>query len=247
MSGPGPAERARAFVEREGDAIERARAEALCDRSRNPALLERLAVQPGEDLETATRLLRVCADAGLLASPLARSLGRVLLREQGDDGAWRPAGGDLDEALRRTGLLAGCFARAPFARPETLERAGDFLSTHWDPDRVSHGRLADLHAYAFFFANALHDRGDEILQWCGRELERGFRTRVFDAVATLRVLVDCDAHSLPGARFESGELLVALLTEQNGDGSFGQAEAAAGRVAETLDGLHALLHLRPSA
>ena len=240
------AERAQAFVEREGDALEGARAVALRNRSQNPALLERLAVQSADDLEGASRLLWLCTDASLLASPLARHLGGVLLRAQAADGAWRSPGDDLDAALRRTGLLAGCLARSPFARPEMLDAAGDFLAAHWDPDRVSDGRWAELRAYACYFANAPHERGDEVLQWCGRELERGFRTRVFDAVATMRVLVDCDAHSLPGASFASGELLVALLTEQGADGSFGSAAEAAARVASTLDGLHALVRFQPA-
>jgi len=46
--------------------------------------------------------------------------------------------------------------------------------------------------------------------------------------------------ALPGARFEPGELLVALLTEQAADGSYGVAEDPAARVETTLDGLHAL-------
>ena len=93
-------------------------------------------------------------------------------------------------------------------------------------------------------APAPDDASDETLQWCGRELERGFRARVFSAVDALGVLVDCDAHSLPGARFEPGELLVALLTEQAGDGSFGAAAEPGARVEPTLRGLHALVRFQ---
>lgn len=235
-----PAEAACAFVARNGDALALARARARQDRSRSPALLALLAELDVGSLRARERLLWLCSDAGLLRSDLARGLARALTREQGDDGAWRAAEMDEDEALRCTGRIAGCLARSPFARPETLDAAGDCLARSWDPDRVSNGRLADLHAYALFFANALHDASDEILQWCGRELERGFRTRTFSAVETLGVLVDCDAHCLPGARFAAGELLVALLTEQAPDGSFGRAAAAADRVESTLVGLHAL-------
>ena len=68
-----------------------------------------------------------------------------------------------------------------------------------------------------------HDAGDEILQWCGRELERGFRARRFSAVRTARVLTWCDAPVLPGAQLEPAELLDALLAEQAPDGGFGEA------------------------
>ena len=65
-----------------------------------------------------------------------------------------------------------------------------------------------------------HEDSDAILQWCGRELERGYRAGAFDAVRTARVLVDCDAPSLPGARLAAGELVAALLGEQAPDGGW---------------------------
>jgi hypothetical protein len=241
-------ERAFDFVVAHGDALAAARARALVDESTNQAVLPLLGEVPdATDLPACERALWLCMDLRLLASPFARALGRNLARGQGEEGAFRAPGAGDDEAVRCTGMLAGCLARSPFARPETLEAAGDFLSAHWDPDRVSNGRLADLRAHALFFANSLHDRADEVLQWCGRELERGFRMRSFDAVQTTRVLVDSDAHSLPGASFTPGELLVALLTEQALDGSFGVAGEPGDRVEATLDGLHALRRFQPAS
>ena len=240
--------RAAAFVLEHGDALAASRARALLGECRGSEALALYGDAPdASELVACERALRLCMELQQLAGDFAKALASGLARGQDADGAWRPAGADEDEVIRCTGVLAGCLARSPFARPETLDAAGNFLAAHWDPDRVSNGRLPDLHAYALYFANALHDHADEVLQWCGRELERGFRSRVFDAVQTLRVLVDADAHSLPGASFTPGELLVALLTEQAPDGSFGTAEPAAARVEATLDGLHALTRFQPAS
>ena len=224
--------RAAVFVASHGDPLAAARARALAGDA--PArdvlvLLPSFAADP--DRARAERILRICGDLRLLGAPGLRELCGWLADSQSDDGAWRAPGASDAEARCTTGMLAGQLAKTPFARPALLEAAGDFLAADWTPDRVSNGRWRELAAHAVFFANADHARGDEILQWCGRELERGFRTRV---------LVDCDAHSLPGARFESGELLVALVTEQAADGSFGVGESPDTRVEPTLDGLCAL-------
>ena len=64
------------------------------------------------------------------------------------------------------------------------------------------------------------DLADEALQWCGRELERGFRTGRFGPGAVARVFADCDAHALPGARLRAAEVLEALLAIQSPEGSF---------------------------
>ena len=105
-----------------------------------------------------------------------------------------------------------------------------------------------LAAFAHFFTNVHHDLADEALQWCGRELERGFRTRQFDAIATLRVLLYCDADALPGLRIETEELLDLLLAEQSDDGGFytaclGESAASQTRVAVTIESMRSLLAL----
>jgi hypothetical protein len=92
-------------------------------------------------------------------------------------------------------------------------------------------------AFATCFANVDHDASDAILQWCGRELGRGFVTRAFDAVRTARVLVSCDAHGLPGRSARARGPGDRSLTEQL------RGRIVRRRVAETLDGLVALRRL----
>ena len=105
------------------------------------------------------------------------------------------------------------------------------------------GRLASIAAFAHFFANGgAPDLSDEALQWCGRELERGFRTHRFESVQTFRVLFYCDAHALPGATLDAVELLDRLLDEQAADGGFAALDPGGppGRVAPTIDALMAI-------
>ena len=102
-----------------------------------------------------------------------------------------------------------------------------------------------LLAYAHFFTNVAHDLSDEALQWCGRALEKGFRSRQLDAVATVRVLLTCDAQALPGATFDVTELLERLLEEQAGDGGFAELSAGgpATRTTQTFDAMLGIVRL----
>ena len=75
------------------------------------------------------------------------------------------------------------------------------------------------------------DVADEALQWCGRELERGFRIGAFDAVRVARVFVLCDAPALPGARLAAAEVREALLRAQGPR----TAASAAGAPPRALD------------
>ena len=81
---------------------------------------------------------------------------------------------------------------------------------------------------------------DEALQWCGRELERGFRTGSIDAVRTARVFALCDAAALPGARLRADEVAAALLREQDSDGAFGAEPARLRATCEAALGLRQL-------
>jgi hypothetical protein len=111
------------------------------------------------------------------------------------------------------------------------------------PERVQGLAWGPLAAYAATFANVAHESSDAILQWCGRELERGFRSGAFGAARTARVLLDCDAPSLPGARLSFAEIVEGLLREQASDGGW-PAAAGASPVATTLDALAALSRIR---
>lgn len=240
MSGTGAArERAAGFVLVHGAPLERARARAALAGTGADTVLSLLGPPPSEVAALRDRLA-ICEELRALRSPSAQQCAEALAGLQRQDGGFGGASLALEERLRLTGSAGGSLARSPFARPETLEAAGSFLAAHFTPDLLQGFQWENLAAYAHYFSNALHEASDEILQWCGRELERGFRTREFDAVRTAQVLLRCDAHALPGARLEPQELVLALVTEQAGDGSFGTAGPPAGRVEATLQGLRAL-------
>jgi hypothetical protein len=200
--------------------------------------------------------LSVLADLRALGSDCAERTLAFLTREQQSDGSWGradpiaaaagPEGAEeraVSERLFATGMLAGFAARTPFARPELLDWAGRFLAGLWAPERVEGGRWSAIAAFAHFYANGGDpDNADGALQWCGRELERGFRTGRFDAGTTLRVLLYCDARALPGSTFDGVELLTGVLGEQAADGGFAELDPGGppGRVAPTLDALIAV-------
>lgn len=236
-------ERAASFAREHGDPLARARADALMGRAEAAAVLARVAEPDPSDLAGLERVLSVCEELHALRDPLARRCAEALEALQQQDGGFGEPRLALEQRLQLTGTVAGGLARFPFVRLETLDAAGSYLAAHFTPERLQGFRLDNLAAYARYFACAPHEASDAVLQWCGRELERGFRARAFDAVQTAHVLVLCDAHALPGARIGTEELLVGLLTEQASDGSFGAAPAPEDRVAPTLRGLRALAFL----
>jgi hypothetical protein len=190
-------------------------------------------------------VLGALADLRLLDSPLGRRLAEALARVQAEDGSFGAATSDADERVFATGRIGGWLSRLRSVRQELLDRAGDHLAARFTPESVGGFAWRPLAAHAQFFANVVHERSDEVLQWCGRELERGYRARRFDAVATARVLVDCGASSLPGARLDAGELVLALVSQQDAHGAIACAEAATpeSRALRTLDALAALVRL----
>jgi hypothetical protein len=237
--------RAAAFVATHGDALARARAAAqigAAPLAAALALLDPRIARGGPDAWLLA--LRVCDELGARGDLRAERACAELASAQREDGGFEVEG-DLDARLGYTGTAAGLLAKTPFARPELLDAAGGFLARHFAPERVQGFRYESLVAYASFFANAPHAESDAVLQWCGRELERGFRARAFDAVRTARVYAGCDAHALPGARIAQDELCAALRAEQSADGGFGLPVAPAGeRVEATLEALVALRHFR---
>ena len=198
----------------------------------------------------------VAADAGLLHGDWVERAVRALEARQAPDGAFRVRGpvvmepGDGDRAAFAadvffTGMVAGMLGRTPVSKADALERAGEFVVAHFSPDAVEHDGYSALMACSLFFTNVGHDRSDELLQWCGRALEKGFRSGRIDAVATMRVLLSCDAQAMPGATFDAVELLDRVLTEQAGDGGFAELSLAgpAGRTTQTFDAMLAIVRL----
>jgi hypothetical protein len=194
--------------------------------------------------------LLVAADAKVMHADWAEPAVRSLESRQSDDGAFRvPSSGQaavLEQAdVFWTGMVAGILGRTPVSRPSALEAAGEFLAERFNPEAVEQDGYTALIAYAHFFTNVAHDLSDEALQWCGRALEKGFRSRQVDAVATLRVLLTCDAQALPGATFDISELLERLLEEQAGDGGFAELSTGgvAARTTQTFDAMLAIVRL----
>ncbi len=247
--------RAAAFVEASGDPLERIAAWALIgarpvseavasleSTQRSDGSYAGFDASPGR-LAPTLRTLGVLDDLGALGQPTVERACAYLSRTQADDGGWRPEGGASEETtLFTTGMVAGYLAKTRWVRPDTLAAAGDYLAARWSPDRLRSGRSDGwpaIAAFAHFFANAAHDLADEALQWCGRELERGYRAHRFDAVQTARVFAYCDAGALPGTRIALAELVPGILADQAQDGGWLEpgVESACTRVARTLDAM----------
>lgn len=194
--------------------------------------------------------LLTVADARMLHAAWVERAVRFVESCQEPDGAYRvPAIGDAEAVAQAevfwTGMIAGILGRTPFSKTSHLEAAGVFLATRFTPDSVEHDGYAAMLAYAHFYTNVPDEEADEALQWCGRALEKGFRSRAVDAVATLRVLLTCDAQAMPGATFDVVELLEQLLEEQAGDGGFAElcADGPASRTTQTFDAMMAIVRL----
>lgn len=165
------AERAAAFVRAHGSALDRARAAVLVGAGPVAGALDALEAEgPAEGLFALQRALHVCDDLRALHAPLVERACAQLGATQAADGSWSDAAAD---PLCATGMLAGYLAKTRYARAQTLQSAADFLAARWSPDLVQGGQWRNIAAYAHLFANFDHERSDEILQWCGRELARG--------------------------------------------------------------------------
>lgn len=210
-----------------------------------PGLAELAADGEASALVGAVEALVVLADAGALAAPCVAPVADHLAGIQLEDGSWGRAGAPDEARLFATGMLAGHLARTLVVRPEVLARAGAFLEGLWSPERVSGRSWPALAAFGAWYSSASDDTADAALQWIGRELERGHRQGVYDAVHTVRVLLHCDASAVPGAALVPAALLEALLGEQGEDGGF--AELAIGpdavRVGPTIDAMLGTIRL----
>jgi hypothetical protein len=252
-------ERAVAFIEDCGDSFAVARARALAAGRAPDALplpertLQRAdgsigAEDPATgsgDLATLARVLGTAADLRSLHLPVIERACAYLETVQHGDGSWAEATDSETDRLVRTGMLAGHLGKTRFARAPALAAAGDYIAAHFTPDLLQGFNWPAIAAVANFFANVPHDAGDEVLQWAGRELERGFRAGRFDGVQTARVLLYAEAPSLPGGCVGAAEAVERLVSEQQGDGGWLRFDepTISARLEHSLDGLTALVRL----
>lgn len=243
---------ARAFVERHGDALARARLAllggalaaqdvrlALTIRRRAPDGYAR-SDDEGEPAGVAGTLaaLDVLEDAGVRSGPELESAVRHLARTQAADGSWKDGG--AGDRVVATGLVLARLARLRAASPRILSLADGFLSGAFSPERVEQGGWEAVAAFAAPAANGMLDCADEALQWCGRSLEKGVRSGEIPVLDAARVLLLCDAPSLPGSQLAAPELLLALPGAQSDDGGFGAPDATTPeRVESTILALRA--------
>jgi hypothetical protein len=250
-------ERALAFVEAFGDDFSAWRARTLAAREPVQACpLPAGAVQRSDgsfavseapdavrDLAALLRVIGALDDVRALHLPVVEHACVHLAATQAEDGSWGPAGAPEDERIFVTGMLGGHFGKTRFARARMLAAAGEYIAERFAPERVQNFAWRAIAAYAHYFANVPHEAGDSVLQWTGRELERGFRAGRFDAVQTARILLYADSPALPGGRVGAPEVVARILSEQAGDGGWLRPEdpASEARVAHTLDALAALV------
>jgi hypothetical protein len=240
--------RARAFVLANGDVLQQARADALFDAGARGAVCALLGAI--EDAAGAATAIAVLDAIGVRRGTEVERAVALLSAAQRDDGSWSFVGSpdDGDARVVTTARIAGHLAKTPCTRPRVLRAASSFLAAHWSPDRVQCGDPQAIAGFAQWYANTNDELSDAALQWCGRELERGFRTGAIDALASARVFALCDAQALPGARLTADEVVLSLAAAQSLDGGFGPAsESVASRVEATLDALAALQRLDPRA
>jgi hypothetical protein len=202
--------------------------------------------QPG-DLVGTLEALWVLSDWKALHVPFLNAAAEYLARHQGADGAWgKPTGGQPSAVSRilLSGLVAGFLGRSPLTRPEILSAAGGYLSQLWSVETIRRGGWPLVAAFALYYTNVHDEGGEAALPWVGRELERGLVEGDYGAGSVLRLLLHCDAATLPGATFEPDGLLATLLEEQGEDGGFDpHVLQDSQRVGPTLDAMLAILQL----
>jgi len=250
-------ERALAFIEESGDAfaVWRGRSllagqpvrecrlpDSVVQRS-DGSFVEGDADTEGSDLGLLLGVVGALDDLRALHLPDVERACEHLAANQADDGSWGPADATEAERITWTAMLAGLFAKTRCARASMLAAAGDYAAERFSPECVQDFAWDAIAAYTNCFANVPHEAGDSVLQWTGRELERGFRVGRFDAVRTARVLLYADAPAIPGGRLDAGEVLEQLFTEQAADGGWLRPEdpTRPARVAHSLDALTALV------
>jgi hypothetical protein len=177
----------------------------------------------------AEEALGVLDDLHILATTAAEPFCDYLTRAQQPDGSWsREGDGGEDATILATAMIAGHLGKTRCVRPACLENAGRFLAPRWSPDRVQGFVWESVAAWAHFFANVSHALSDEALQWCGRELERGYRAGRFDPASCARVLIWCDGAALPGGQLDAPELFAAVVAIVESDSTPTETAVASG-------------------
>lgn len=247
----GALDRAAAYVAARGDPLETLRARALLGEVAGAEVTARLAAEGALQPDAPDRILRslgMLDDLDQLSggpgSPV-EDVVRGLTARLGADGSFGAEDAPLDERIVRTGMLGGYLTKSLMLRPRIQSAIDAFLCRSWDPDRVKTGAWEPIAAYAHWYSLVDSELSDAALQWCGRELDRGFRTRQFDALQTGRVFVLCHAVALPGASLASGEVCEALCNEQTEDGGFALSARALGGdpVGAALDAMTILVRV----
>ena len=251
--------RAEGFVVRNAQPLEREFWETLLRRQGAAPLLAALAalqqdtgaLRPWRDdacedpaLTATLRALTWLDALGLLDHAVPERAVAWLLARQLPDGGWSEAAASDARRIALTGEVAGLLAKTPTARESALRRAEGFLARHWAVELVQGPSYPPILAYVHALAHLPSDLADEALQWCGRELERGFRTHAFEPVAVARVFLRARARALPGLQLEPAELVATLLAAQAPDGGW-SAEPGSARLDATLEAVEALLRLGP--
>ncbi len=247
-------ERARAWLDRNGSEGQRLLAAALLG-ERGPEEVERAfaaqqdaggaIAQPedpaAEPVLATVRGLDWLHAVGRGGGPVAERAAAFLAAEQAADGSWGCDAGE-EESLRieRTARVVAVLSHVRCVRPSVLARAADYLAGRWSADRLAAGGEAAVAAWFPALSQLPDAAGDEALQWCGRELEKGVRSGRFDPLRTAGLFVACHAHALPGARLRAAEAAAALLDRQAADGSW------PGGAGATLDAVRALRFLAPA-
>ncbi len=250
-----PLTRAARFVAQSAGELERSYCETLLRELPAQALLAALAKQQGEDgafapwrpldasSEAATRRALCWLGAlGLTDHAVPEAAVAYLATLQASDGGWGSPALPAELRVAVTGETTGLLARTPFARESALRRAEAFLARCYSPDLLQSGEYGPLLAYAHALASIDSELGDEALVWCGRELEKGWRSAHFTTLQLARVLLRARTKSLPGAQIEPSEVVSSLLAAQERDGGW-PAEQGADRVDATLEAVEALLRL----
>jgi hypothetical protein len=250
-----PLTRAARFVAQQAGELEHTYCETLLRERPASALLAALARRQAADgsfapwrpldanPEAASR--RALAWLGALAltdHALPEGAVAFLAKQQAPDGGWGSPALPAELRIAVTGETSGLLARTPFARESLLARAEAFLARHYSPDVLQSGAYAPLLAYAHAFASLPSELADEALVWCGRELEKGWRSAHFTTLQLARVLLRAHAKALPGAQIEAREVALSLLAAQERDGGW-RAEPGVDRVDATLEAVEALLRL----